>query len=393
MRTNAATTPHDVGEATCEPYEPPTLFEFSTSQEAQPLVPGWVPRFCSAADGEDCPFTARLMQLTSDEPDEDGKYPEIEGAPRKPPPRGRQAKTPEEAPNIVSKLGLTLPDDEGGRVLARAEDLAVFDVWATDEDDEKCPRVRGGRWTDSDSIKLKLAYDKSPSNWTLIAAQFNNRTPGACRDRYRTMYGEAKPEKHNGAPVGLAAPQSAIPKPRGRAPKLPDGSPAAWDPVKGEWIGVTTKAKPRASRAPKAAAPKRKAPPPAPYRSPEPAAPDVVSLTTAERAAILHAIAQLDGQATQKKVRRAAESVLGAPEGALDEKKQAVKELCREEVMRLEALRPPAKKLKVASSTDSEPVPETLLDTEPPVAEPAAAPAVGSPPSMVSLLPASAGAP
>ena len=61
--------------------------------------------------------------------------------------------------------------------------------------------------------------------------------------------------------------------------------------------------------------------------------------------------------------------------------------------MRLEALRPPAKKLKVASSTDSEPVPETLLDTEPPVAEPAAAPTVGSPPSMVSLLPASAGAP
>ena len=119
-----------------------------------------------------------------------------------------------------------------------------------------------------------------------------------------------------------------------------------------------------------------------------------MALTTAERAAILHAIAQLDGQATQKKVRRAAESVLGAPEGALDEKKQAVKELCREEVMRLEALRPPAKKLKVASSTDSEPVPETLLDTEPPVAEPASAPAVvGSPPSMVSLLPASAGAP
>ena len=100
--------------------------------------------------------------------------------------------------------------------------------------------------------------------------------------------------------------------------------------------------------------PGHQAPPPAPYRSPEPAAPDVVSLTTAERAAILHAIAQLDGKATQKKVRRAAESVLGAPEGALDEKKQAVKELCREEVMRLEALRPPAKKLKVASSTDSE---------------------------------------
>ena len=114
-----------------------------------------------------------------------------------------------------------------------------------------------------------------------------------------------------------------------------------------------------------------------------------MSLTTAERAAVLHAIAQLDGQATQKKVRRAAESVLGAPEGALDEKKQAVKELCREEVMRLEALRPPAKKLKVASSTDSE---QPVADAAP-TTEPAAAPAVGSPPSMVSLLPASAGAP
>ena len=70
-----------------------------------------------------------------------------------------------------------------------------------------------------------------------------------------------------------------------------------------------------------------------------------------------------------------------------DEKKQAVKELCREEVMRLEALRPPAKKLKVASSTDSEqPVADAAPTTEP-------AAAVGSPPSMVSLLPASAGAP
>jgi hypothetical protein len=76
-------------------------------------------------------------------------------------------------------------------------------------------------------------------------------------------------------------------------------------------------------------------------------------------------------------------AIRGAPEGALDEKKQAVKELCREEVTRLEALRPPAKKLKVASSTDS----------EQPVAAAAPAPAVGSPPSMMSLLPASAGAP
>ena len=51
----------------------------------------------------------------------------------------------------------------------------------------------------------------------------------------------------------------------------------------------------------------------------------VVPLTTAERTAVLHAIAQLDGKATQKKVRRAAESILGAPEGALDAKKAAGK--------------------------------------------------------------------
>uniref|UniRef100_A0A7S4E4X3 Myb-like domain-containing protein n=2 Tax=Pelagomonas calceolata TaxID=35677 RepID=A0A7S4E4X3_9STRA len=55
-------------------------------------------------------------------------------------------------------------------------------------------------------------------------------------------------------------------------------------------------------------------------------------LTTAEKAAVLHAIAQLDGKATQKKVRRAAESALGAPEGALDEKKAAVKEVCEDEM-------------------------------------------------------------
>ena len=59
-------------------------------------------------------------------------------------------------------------------------------------------------------------------------------------------------------------------------------------------------------------------------------------LTTAEKAAVLHAIAQLDGKATQKKVRRAAESILGAPEGSLDAKKAAVKEVCREEVTRME---------------------------------------------------------
>ena len=47
---------------------------------------------------------------------------------------------------------------------------------------------------------------------------------------------------------------------------------------------------------------------------------------------MLHAIAQLDGKAAQKKVRRAAESALGAPEGALDEKKAAVKEVCEDEM-------------------------------------------------------------
>jgi hypothetical protein len=59
---------------------------------------------------------------------------------------------------------------------------------------------------------------------------------------------------------------------------------------------------------------------------------NIVPLTTAEKAAVLHAIAQLDGKATQKKVRRAAESALGAPEGALDEKKAAVKEVCEDEM-------------------------------------------------------------
>ena len=58
---------------------------------------------------------------------------------------------------------------------------------------------------------------------------------------------------------------------------------------------------------------------------------DIVPLTTAEKAAVLHAIAQLDGKATQKKVRRAAESILGVSEGALDEKKAAVKEVCEDE--------------------------------------------------------------
>ena len=93
---------------------------------------------------------------------------------------------------------------------------------------------------------------------------------------------------------------------------------ATWDYDKGEWVGGSGKPKPPGAKKP---APKKK---------------DVVPLTTAEKAAVLHAIAQLDGKATQKKVRRAAESILGAPEGSLDAKKAAVKEVCREEVTRME---------------------------------------------------------
>ncbi len=51
---------------------------------------------------------------------------------------------------------------------------------------------------------------------------------------------------------------------------------------------------------------------------------------------MLHAITQLHGKATtQKKVRRAAESALGQPKGALDHKKAEIKDVCREEVARL----------------------------------------------------------
>ena len=60
-----------------------------------------------------------------------------------------------------------------------------------------------------------------------------------------------------------------------------------------------------------------------PAKKPAPKKKDVVPLTTAEKAAVLHAIAQLDGKATQKKVRRAAESILGAPR-FVDAKKAAV---------------------------------------------------------------------
>ena len=73
---------------------------------------------------------------------------------------------------------------------------------------------------------------------------------------------------------------------------------------------------------------------------------DIVLLTTAEKHAVLYTIAQLGENATQKEVRRAVESELGAPEGALDEKKAAVKEVCEEEMSK----RLPPKKRKAAPS-------------------------------------------
>ena len=64
-------------------------------------------------------------------------------------------------------------------------------------------------------------------------------------------------------------------------------------------------------------------------------------LTTAERAAILRAIDELDGKSSQKALRRSAEHILGLPEGSLDAKKEAVKQVCAEEMRRLEQQRPP----------------------------------------------------
>ena len=45
------------------------------------------------------------------------------------------------------------------------------------------------RWTAADSARLKVCFDDAPSDWKAIALEFG-RTPGACRDRYRTLYGE-----------------------------------------------------------------------------------------------------------------------------------------------------------------------------------------------------------
>ena len=53
-----------------------------------------------------------------------------------------------------------------------------------------------------------------------------------------------------------------------------------------------------------------------------------LELTTAERAAVLRAIAELDGKSSQKAVRKSAESILGAPR-ARSTPKAAIKEVAR----------------------------------------------------------------
>ena len=120
-----------------------------------------------------------------------------------------------------------------------------------------------------------------------------------------------------------------------------------FDPVQDSWRMAPSNVAPRATPAPRRPPPPppRPAPPPAARPAPAPApapvrppapAPRTVPLTAAEKLAVLHAIAQLDGKATQKKVRRAAESALGQPKGFLDAKKKAITDICREEVARLE---------------------------------------------------------
>ena len=90
------------------------------------------------------------------------------------------------------------------------------------------------------------------------------------------------------------------------------------------------------------------APPPPPPRpagpAPAPAAKRARSapaLTTDERAAVVRAIAELDRKSSQKAVRKSAERILGLPDGTLDAKKEAVKQVCAEEMRRLEQQRPP----------------------------------------------------
>ena len=96
----------------------------------------------------------------------------------------------------------------------------------------------------------------------------------------------------------------------------------------------------QAGPAPAAAPP----PPPRPAGpAPAPAAKrakTAPALTTAERAAVVRAIAELDRKSSQKAVRKSAERILGLPDGTLDAKKEAVKQVCAEEMRRLEQQRP-----------------------------------------------------
>ena len=96
----------------------------------------------------------------------------------------------------------------------------------------------------------------------------------------------------------------------------------------------------QAGPAPAAAPP----PPPRPAGpAPAPAAKrakTAPALTTDERAAVVRAIAELDRKSSQKAVRKSAERILGLPDGTLDAKKEAVKQVCAEEMRRLEQQRP-----------------------------------------------------
>jgi hypothetical protein len=114
-----------------------------------------------------------------------------------------------------------------------------------------------------------------------------------------------------------------------------------FDPVKDSWKWAPFRTiPPRVPRPPAARVPRPPAArvprPPAARPAPASAA-RAVPLSTAERAAVLHAIAQLEGKGrTKTKVRRAAEYILSYPEGSLDAMHTEIKELCREEVVRLE---------------------------------------------------------
>ena len=59
-------------------------------------------------------------------------------------------------------------------------------------------------------------------------------------------------------------------------------------------------------------------------------------LSNRERAAVLHVIAEIDGKASLKTVRRNAEEILGMTSGGLDAKKVGVRQICFKEVWRLD---------------------------------------------------------